>query len=395
MLWLWTWLLAAVCPLISDANADVAAWRHDVSLGISRNSESSVYDQYRNNDELRTDKTENTETTAWGINGSYALFLKPLREKPDVPHALQRFYAHPSLIQASFDVQPDIAITNLHRDPAFSYQREISSDGNSRYGSLFGEWYALPSTALLLLFDAQKQHEHMTTSWTLGSEEDQGTGEDTDQVQQYGLGVSHYFSKALNLRVLYVLVDGESRREERTWAADHPILYTDSYLTSTTDGKRVVVSGEYIHAERWGLRGRYEFSDSDKETHFWSVYADNFPGVDTSSVNDATGHRWQALFSWYADLNTTFRLGAGYALHHAQQTHETNQIDEYDWNRFSLEFGLCRYVNRHIGISVGYTFARQSGDVLIWYLHNANAPHTTYETTTDIHSLYFQLNVRL
>lgn len=385
-----TWILLITNWRLYSANATDTI-RHDVSSSIRWETETTTYDHYVTNGELRPTKTETSETERFSLTGSYTLFWPPVAEKPGIPLALRKFYARSSCMNIQGTLQPRTKTTNIHRDPALEYIRSVHKDEQSQGVDFALEYYLRPRTAFLAQFITTKAEETAEIRYTAPYLNDRGTGTNEELRRNYRFGISHYPTDDVNVSLLYTLLDFAYRGREKMWAEDRPILFSRLFLDSDTNGYTLSLSGEYITNVKIGIQGKYEWSDYYTRSDYLSTFSDNFPTLDTSYKDHGSRHTWQMLTSFYIGEKTTLRVGGKYTTQHVKQVHELDRIDEYDWRVVTLEAGLLYYVNRYFGIHTEYKFARQAGDSLIWHPEAEGDPRTTFEIGSTAHSIFIGL----
>ena len=379
-------LAGSVCFLVPLA-AEESRFRHEVSGGIIWFSDSYTADNYMT-DQESCSATEMYEKENWLTTWTYTFFFRPVTEQAGIPSALQRFYARSSQVSVSFLFEPTTATNTTFRNPELNFLRSTSQDEKSYGADLDVEYFLTENTGLSLHLAAVENDERVQTYKTVGSLTYQETGKMEDIRRYYGLGISHYFSKNMRATLSYNMFDVEYYRRIKGWSEDRPILFTEYFWDGEeTGGKSVSLSGEYIFRNMFGIQAKYEFRDRQIHTEYWSVYSDNFVDLDSYYDDDVSEHLWETFMSFYITDQTTLQFGASYSTQTIKQTYEKEQVYDYDGTSVALKTGLLHYLNRRIGIHVGYRLQKQTQNVLHWYPENEEGTRTTYEVAGDFHAI--------
>jgi hypothetical protein len=364
-------------------SAEEDTTRHEITGGIKWLSDEYTYDHYITNGEFHPTKSEEGEKQYWLGTSSYSFFFSPVPDKQETPIALRRFYAHPTTVTINFSIQES---TYRHRDLTLNQFHETTKDEKSRSAGLDFEYYITRNTGLVFHLRSTENEQDVRTVWTpLNS---QAIGENDEIQRYYGLGISQFIFDSLNLSVSYTLLDFDYVGSERSWSEDNPLLFTDDFRDTETTGKRIVLEGEYVYRKFLGVRGSYEFCDQKAHSKTQSWYYENFPGIEISYDDDLERHTLGTLLSLYLGERTTFRIGGSYGKQQLEQVYKRDHITEYDGDILTVETNILHYLNRHIGLQIGYEFTTRDGDVLVWHPKSENDPRTTYEFEADLHAVY-------
>jgi hypothetical protein len=366
--------------------------RHELGAGVSWFAEDFTEDQYVVNGEPLPSAVGTSQRDTAVVEGVYTFYLTPVREEPQIPIALRRFYAHPTTLSLSASLQPETEMTRQFQNPENNdYWTKTWRDERSRSLGLTAEYYLFGNTGLWLSIASAKDESQMEQ---VNSRDQQSSG-DTEQIRRYyGLGLSQYVTDHARFNLRITALDTEYVGHERNWEADNPLLFTDYTRETETTGYRLTCSGEYIFRRRIGLHGFYQFQASDAQSSTWFSYYENFPGQTTTYEDEATRQTVGATLSLYIGKAATLRLGGSVAWHELEQVYETEQIIEYDWSELTAETTLHVYLTRHLGLCLSYALTFRHGDVLTWHPDSQGDPRTTSVTDTDIQTLDIGLRGR-
>ena len=365
--------------------------RHEITGGITWISDEWAYHDYIVNGEAFPAVSGNLDKDYTVMAGAYAFFFTPIPEDHTTPIALRRFYTHPTTVSLNFFYQPEKKLTYHYQNLGANYHSSTDRDASSRSAGVDVEYYLKPTTGLCFHLSAEKNEEAIQTSDTLDS---RGTG-DSDEIRRYyGVGVSQYMFDHLNLKLSYTILDFKSSSNEKTWTEDRPLLFTHYFKDTDTTGKKITLVGEYVFRKLLGIQGVYVFWDQKAHSKELSFYADTFLNLDSYYNDTIANHTLGMSVSLYLWEKMTFRVGGSYTRQALDRTYQTDQVIEYDWKITTVEASLLRYLNRHIGVQIGYKFATQDGDVLIRHPASENDPRTTYTADADFHSVYIGVTGR-
>jgi hypothetical protein len=373
-------------------HAEDRAIRHEVTGGIRWISDEYTYDDYVVNGEAFPAIVGSFDQKFLILTSSYTFFFTPVIEEQDGPIALQRFYSHPGLFSVNFSYQPEKGTTYTYQDRASHYRSYRYRDERARSAGLNFEYYLWRNTGLSFQFSSIKNKQDVRTLNTLN---DRGTGENNEIRRYYGVGVSHYFLKHSNIRLSYTGFDFDYLGTERTWTASKSSLFTAYFGDTATTGRKVTLMGEYIFRKILGIQGFHEIWDQKAHSKMTSSYYGVSSGLISYYDDDATNYSFGTTLSVYIGKKTTFRVGGSYTLQKLERTYNTtDQVVEYDWNITTVEVGIFRYLNRYIGMQIGYEFARRDGDVLTWHPESETDLRTAYTAKAEFHALYVGLTGR-
>lgn len=375
----------------AHCSAETEMIRHEIRTEIRWNSEDYIYDNYIINGEPEPGVSARLDREYLLVTSSYAFFFTPVTENEEIPITLRRFYDHPTTFRIYFSLQPEAESTYVHQNREINYRSSRFRDERSRSAGLDVEYYPWDNTGLLFQLRSTKNEEDVRTSNTLNN---RGVGENNEIRRYYGFGISQYLFTHLNIKLMYTTFDFEYVGTEKTWAENSPLLFTEFGREADTDGQKILVSGQYILRKFLGIRGFYEFWDQNSHSNILSSFYDNFPGLDSYYDTDTTNQTLGASISLYFNNKTTFRIGGSIAWQENEVVYETDQIIEHDWNITTVETEISHYVNRHIGVRMGYEFAKRDGDVLIWHPETESDPRTEYFAESDFHAVYVGLTGR-
>jgi hypothetical protein len=387
------WVLWSGFPLYPPIYAKEDTIRHEVTGGIAWISDDYTYDNYVVNG-VPSPASGNCDKKYLRGVISYSFLFAPVVEEHNTPISLRHFYTHPNTLTVNLSYQPEWETTESFSNPERNYRLSTAMDERSRSASLNIEYYIRRDTGLLFSLSSTKEEEQVRTSKIANPLHFRGTGENEEIRWYYGFGISQYPFDHLNIRLSYTAFEFEYIDSKKEWPEDSPLLFSDDFRDTNTTGKKIMVRGEYIVRKFLGIRGFYEFLDQKAHSKIWSLYYGNFPDLDTYYDDDISNHTVGLSLSLYLDEKTTIWTGGNYTVQELKQIYEKDQIIEYEGDIKVLEIGIVRHLNRHIGVQIEYEFAVRDQDVLIWHPESENDPRTTYETNTDLHTVYVGITGR-
>ncbi len=372
-----------ILSAFSQAEAEIS--RHEIFTEIRWNSVEYDYDNYITNGEPAPGVSGHRDTEYLLVTSSYSFFFTPVTEEEEIPIPLRRFYAHPTTIRVHLSMQPEAENTYIHQNQGIHYRSSTVRDTRSRSAGLDVEYYPWNDTGILFSLSSKKNEEEVRTSNTLA---DRGAGENNEIRRYYGLGISQYLFSHLNLRLTYTTFNFEYAGIKKTWEENNPLLFRESGQEADTDGRKILLTGEYILRKFLGIQGFYEFWDQEGHSDVLSSYYDNFPGSEYFYDADTTNQTLGTSLSVYLRHTTMLRFAGSIARQENDLVYETDQIVEHDWDITTIETEISHYINRYIGLRAGYEFARREGDVVIRHPESENDPRTEYQVDSDVHEVY-------
>lgn len=378
---------------LSPSYAEENPIRHEVTGEIRWISDEYLYDNYIANG-IPSPASGGYDKEYLQGTISYSFFFAPVAEDQNTPLSLRHFYAHPTTLTVNFSYHPERETTESFSNPERNFHVDTFTEEKARSAGLDIGYYIYRNTGLLFHLSSTKEKENVRTSKIADTLQFRGTGENEKIRRSYGFGVSQYMFDHLNLRLTYTAFEFEGIDNSKEWPEDSPLLFTDYFLDTDTTGKKIMVGGEYIVRKFLGIQGFYEFLDQETHSKMLSLYYGNFPDLDYSYDDDISHHTIGISLSFYVDKKTTVWFGGRYTAQKLEQTYEQDQIIEYNGDITTFETGILHYLNRHIGVRFGYTFATGDRDVLIWHPESEGNPRTTYDTETNLQAVYVGITGR-
>lgn len=367
--------------------------QHEISTGFRFIQNEYTRDQYVVNTEAFPSVTGRFESESWWGDVSYTFFLEPLdsAQLDDSPIALQKFYRRPSTLHVYGAIQPETETSYIFENPIQSYRAQTLIDDHARKAGLELEYYFRHNTGLIVFLNSVKNEEvtHFSNSLNL-----RGQGEHNEIRRYYGIGLSHYWRKDVNVRIRYITFDAESVAIEHTWTTENSLLVNEAGQENDTEGHIFQVSGQYIWHKRMGIQGMYQYSNSDSYSTLLSSFYENFPGMHSSYDEEMTAHAVEFLVSAYVNERTTFRLGGSRSNLSFNQNYATDQIVRNDWELLTLNAAMEYFVSRHIGLQVGYEFSAGETEVEIKHLQSEPLSSTTSQISSETHTVFVSMLVR-
>ena len=378
-------LFPLLCVLLfsSLTDAEEASIFNEFTIDHSWLSDEYSYDDYIINGEPSPLVSGSLSNDYQQICGSYSLFFTPIIEDETIPIDLRRFYARPTTLYLDFSIQPENEATRIQQNLEQNYRAVTIEDQRARNARADLEVYFRKNTGLLLHVRSAKEEDTSRFSNSLGS---RGNGE-TDEIQRYyGIGLSQYLFGDLHLSFLYTILDFEYVRMGKTWEEDSPGLVTKVGQGGDTEGKELSITGKYIVNKHIGIQAIYRYMNYDSHSNMMSYY-NNFPTGETFFDDDARNHTLGTSVELYWGKNTSFQLGGSLTRYTMRRVYETDQIIDYDWDIWGIHSSLLYYLNRHLGVWLGYQFLKRNAGIETWHPKTENDPRTTFQLESDLQTI--------
>lgn len=365
--------------------------RHEITGEIRFLGNDYTHDRYVVNDEAFPTASGQFESDMWRMVTSYSFFFTPLDVSRTHHKALQRFYRHPTLLRVYVAVQPETETAYTFTHLAQNYRSQTLTDDRAREAGLEFEYYLWDDTGVILLVNSVKNEEMTSFSTSLDL---RGRGTENEIRRYYGIGLSHYWRKHVNLKAVFTWFDFEYAAVETTWSTANTLLLTETGREADTEGCKLRLSGEYIWNNYIGVQAFYLYTHYDSHSNTLSSFYENFPGLTSYYDDEMTSHSVGLRASAYVGKRTTVQIGGSVGIETFDQVHKTNQVASYNWDIWTLNTSVEYSLNQHWSVQLGYEYAIRDADVEIGHPESESRSSTTSQIRSDTHTAFAAIIAR-
>ena len=366
--------------------------RHEITPAFSWSSYEYSQDDYIINDAAFPLISGRYESEYQQYSLFYSFFFTPISDDPQIPVGLQQFYAHPAALKLHLNIRPEYEASRIFQNQETAYRTSTSYTPQSRNAGLELEVYPWQKTGMTFSLDSTKSEEQLSLSNTLGRQ----TSGNSDEIQQkYGFGLLQYLGENIRLAASGALFDGEIVSAENSWDEESSLVQTGYDVETDSEGQEFRLSGAYIFRKFFCLSGGYRYYNSTahsvtKSSHYGAI------STGESFYDDETKENLlHASIDVYWKKNSSLRLGGKFRRYELERIYGTDQNVLYAWDIWSFTSTLSHYITRHFGVWLSYEFTMRDGSVETWHPEAEGDPRTTYQTSSELHTIQVGVNIGL